>query len=667
MPVGIYLAYPWTGTQTASMLYGQACGGRRAPTENTHTRTYGNDVQNLHVRSMEDPTRMRHEHLQDDSDDTASSTPSSAPSSAHANSHDATSESEEHVSRAPAGDASAGANTEGPRETPTSRLQTTGLGTLDQILGGGLPVGTLMLIMGRPGSGKTTLANQLAFAAAREGRTALILTALSESTNKLVEHLRAFSFYDSRLVGRQLHLMSLQPLAGDGLGTMSREILRLVRDLRADLVVLDGFRGMPGVEGTTLAAREFLYQLGTSLGTFGAHFIVTSETDPTDPAFYPESTTADVVLALGYTLVGGAFQRTIEVVKARGVAPMTGQHALTLSGAGATVYPQLEARVLGASPPLLAPPDEQTTPGSERLGEPTSEGTRSLTARVERLAERAGFDLPVLDGLMRGGINRGTSALIAGSSGTGKTLLALSFILAGIRRGEPALYLGLREQLDQLLAKADAFAMGNELRDALRPEGGLTLIRLPAIQLNADIVADLLLREIDRTGARRVAVDSVFELEHAVRNSQQPQRLLDFLSALLEALHRREVTMVFTRETEKALSATLDFSGEPLSVLAENVIWLQQVVYQRDVFRVLSVLKMRLSAHDFSLREFRIAAPQGIEVFDSDGARPGLLDGIALQQGSVAPVNPGEQGHRADHGSRREAGSWTAGAEERRG
>lgn len=530
-------------------------------------------------------------------------------------------------------------------------LKSTGFAALDLILGGGLPSGALMLIMGRPGSGKTTLANQMAFAAAREGSTALILTALSESTNKLVEHLRTYSFYDSHMVGRQLHLMSMQPLVGDGLGHMSREILRMVRDLRADMVILDGFRGMPGVEGATLAAREFLYQLGTSLGTLGARFIVTSETDPGDPAFYPEMTTADTILALGYTLVGGAYQRTIEVVKARGAAPMTGLHALTLSDAGATIYPQLEARVLGASPPLLAPPDPRTTEGSERIGTLTDQDTAYLPNPVHALEERAGFDLNVLDGLMRGGINRGTSALIAGSSGTGKTLLALAFILAGVRRGEPGLFLGLREQPDQLLVKADAFDMGQELRDALRPGGGLTLIRLPAIQLNADIVADLLLREIERTGARRVVVDSVFELEHAVRNSRQPQRLYDFLSALLEALHRRDVTAVFTRETEKALSTTLDFSGEPLSVLAENIIWLQQVVYRRDVFRVLSVLKMRLSAHDFSLREFRITTPQGIEVLESENSSPGILEGIAQQQGAVAPTTFPAQGQRESSGA----------------
>lgn len=543
----------------------------------------------------------------------------------------------------PAGEASGGAEHGGepghraPGSSGAPRMHSTGLSTLDQILGGGLPAGALMLIMGRPGSGKTTLANQLAFAAARQGRTALILTALSESTNKLVEHLRAFTFFDSRLIGRQVHLMSVQPLVGNGLEGMSRDILRMVRDLRADMVLLDGFRGMPGVEGATLAAREFLYQLGTSLGTLGAQFVVTSETEPLDPAFYPETTTADVILALGYTMVGGGYQRTIEVVKARGVAPLGGLHALTLTSAGATVYPQLEGRILGATPPLIAPPGSHTTPGSQRFGEPTNEDTQQVPGDVDILTERVGFDLAVLDDLMHGGVNRGTSTLVAGSSGTGKTLLALSFMLAGIRRGERGLYLGLREQLDQLLAKADSFAMGQELRNALQPEGGLTLIRLPAIQLNADIVADLLLREIDRTGAQRVVVDSIFEVEHAVRNSQQPQRLYDFLSALVEALHHRKVTVVFTRETEKALSATLDFSGEPLSVLAENIIWLQQVVYQRDVFRVLSVLKMRLSAHDFSLREFRITAPHGIEVMESDESRPGVLEGIASQQGTVAP------------------------------
>jgi circadian clock protein KaiC len=86
----------------------------------------------------------------------------------------------------------------------------TGVPALDVILGGGLPRGSLVLIMGLPGSGKTTLASQISFTAAAEGKSTLVLTALSESTNKLISHLSAFHFFDPALIGGPVQFLSLQ-------------------------------------------------------------------------------------------------------------------------------------------------------------------------------------------------------------------------------------------------------------------------------------------------------------------------------------------------------------------------------------------------------------------------------------------------------------------------
>src|SRR5262245_23215440 len=119
----------------------------------------------------------------------------------------------------------------------TQRNVLTGVPNLDGIMRGGLPRGSLTLIMGVPGSGKTTLASQIAFTCARGGGTVLILTALSESTNKLLEHLSSFSFFDQQLVGGAVQFLSLQNPLQNGLRATRDAVLQMARQIKADLVV----------------------------------------------------------------------------------------------------------------------------------------------------------------------------------------------------------------------------------------------------------------------------------------------------------------------------------------------------------------------------------------------------------------------------------------------
>src|SRR5689334_18844379 len=104
-----------------------------------------------------------------------------------------------------------------PAIMPASQaLETTGVPQLDLVLGGGLPLGTLVIILGPPGSGKTTLASQMAFAAASRGQRALFLTSFSEPTTKLMEHLRGYRFFDPDLIGEQVQVFSLQQFLAQG-------------------------------------------------------------------------------------------------------------------------------------------------------------------------------------------------------------------------------------------------------------------------------------------------------------------------------------------------------------------------------------------------------------------------------------------------------------------
>jgi circadian clock protein KaiC len=482
----------------------------------------------------------------------------------------------------------------------------TGVPNLDLVLGGGLPRGALVILMGAPGSGKTTMANQMAFAAAARGRRVLVLTALSEPTSKLLEHLRGFRFFDMELVGDAIQFLSLEHFLAQGLEATSAALIDTARAERADFVVLDGFRGVPGVDLDPQRARQFLYDIGTALSLRGATTVITSEANPRDPAFYPELTTADVIVGLYFTLEDVRHQRGIEAVKIRGGEPLPGLHSLSLNAEGITVYPRLESRVAFATPAQRADQGQQE--------------------KLSALA-RAAFNLPELDALLGGGLVRHTSTLLAGSLGTGKTLLALHFTLAGVQAGEPVVFLGFRETEAQLQYRAESVGIGDRWRTALAPGGGLTLLRFDPVEVDPDRVADQLLSTLDHNRAQRLVVDSLAELEAAVREHGTGKRLRNYLAALLVALRTRGVTVLAIKETRAAVATDLGFTADAIAVLAENVLLLQQLPEAARLRRVLAVVKTRFSAHDTGLREFVITAEQGIRVLPAGTGGADLATG----------------------------------------
>lgn len=141
-------------------------------------------------------------------------------------------------------------NKVGPESVPPlqTKFELTGVPQLDMVLGGGIPQGALSIIVGPPGSGKTTLACQIAFSAAKRGESVMLLTALSEPTTTLLSHLRSYNFFDATLIGSTVQVYSLKQFLPQGVAATSQEIVAAVRQTNAQVVVLDGFQSIRSME-----------------------------------------------------------------------------------------------------------------------------------------------------------------------------------------------------------------------------------------------------------------------------------------------------------------------------------------------------------------------------------------------------------------------------------
>jgi circadian clock protein KaiC len=252
--------------------------------------------------------------------------------------------------------------------------------------------------------------------------------------------------------------------------------------------------------------------------------------------------------------------------------------------------------------------------------------------------------IAALDAMLVGGFRSSTSTLLLGAPGTGKTVLGLHFLAAGVRAGEAGLYFGFYEPPARLLAKADR--IGLDLSAAVA-RGQVTVLRQPPVERHLDVLAEELLAAVDRQRVRRLVLDGLTAFQEA---AAYPERLGPFLAALFNALWARNVTTLATAETQGLFSAELDVPITTISAIVENIVFLRHVALHAQLHRLISLLKMRESGYDSAVREFTITT-QGIEIAPTAASAEAILTAVA-RAGPTPPAAAGPGQRRRKRGRR---------------
>jgi circadian clock protein KaiC len=277
------------------------------------------------------------------------------------------------------------------------------------------------------------------------------------------------------------------------------------------------------------------------------------------------------------------------VLKFRGSDHLRGGHYFKITDAGISVYPRVEA--------LYGRPSDVDGCIESKL----STGVAGL------------------DRVLGGGIPGGTTTMVTGASGSGKTSLGLHF-LAATPASEKALYFGFYETPARLLFKARK--LGRTL-DARVKRGTLSLVWQPSTEQNVDELVEKLLDHVDRTGASRIFIDGLDGLQRATFHSE---RVHHIFTALANELRARNVTTLYSYEVPKFIGPDLEAPISGVSALVENLIYLRFLEVSARLYRVLSILKVRETSYDSSLRVFTIS-DTGIEIEPAHTSAEALLAG----------------------------------------
>jgi circadian clock protein KaiC len=481
----------------------------------------------------------------------------------------------------------------------------TGIPGLDDVLNGGLARGRVFLLEGSPGTGKTTIALRFLMEGAEQGERGLYVT-LSESEAelrdgaashgwtlddpiKVVELVPPESLLDADQQQSLLYSSDLE------LGETTRQVFEAIERVQPVRIVLDSLSEIRLLAQSSLRYRRQILALKHYLTRHEATVLMLDDltTEAQDKTVH--SVAHGVIRLEELAPTYGAERRRMRVVKYRGQNFRGGYHDISIETGGVQVYPRLIA------------------------GEHRTTFDRSVI----------GSGIVALDRILGGGIERGSSTLLLGPAGAGKSLLALQFVAAAVQRGERAGIFVFDEELGMLFSRARA--MGIDLA-AMRDSGGLLIEQVDAAELSPGQFAHRVRHKVDVGGIRTVVIDSLNGYQAAMSDERD---LVLHIHELLQYLNRQG-TSTFLTVAQHGLVGDMK-SPVDVTYLADTVVLLRYFEAVGRVRRAISVIKKRASAHEDTIREFRIGA-DGVTLGAPLDSFQGVLRGVPVYVGEAGPL-----------------------------
>jgi circadian clock protein KaiC len=436
---------------------------------------------------------------------------------------------------------------------------------LDEILYGGLPKGTMTVLAGSPGSGKTILSQQMAFQFASPQNPVIFMQTLSEPTAKTLLYLKKFKFFDQKkLEDGSVQFIDLGGIMrSDGLKPAIELLKKHVKQFRPAMVVIDSFKVFEDLAQTRQELRKFSYEVAILLMGWECTALLLGEFDAHDLETNPLFSIADGLIVLKTREESGEQQRFIQVVKMRGTNHGRDENAFTIGLEGLEIY----------APRVTI----QQTPCRDIM----ISGNGPF---------RAQLGIASIDKLLGEGIPYGSSLLISGVAGTGKTILSLEFIYRGAKEfKEKGIFFSFEETSERLIATARG--MGWDIDSEIK-KGNIEIQFIPQTQIFVEKHLLMMKDKIESMGAKRIAIDSASVFVHKIRD---PQIVREKIFQLATLVQTAQAIGFFSTDIPYGSNYISRFGVE--ETVVDGIIFLTATEKELDRERFLEIYKLRNTSH----------------------------------------------------------------------